>query len=260
RSAARAAASAAGFLALALLRPLGLAALAPAAAAAATAAFRAAPAFHVVLAFGAETVPLALLARQSRRRAFGDVEIGVEVVRGVVRLDRVAQVEAVGLDDDLPAGQVFPRQEGHRDAGGAGAAGAADPVHVRLGLFGGVVVDDVRDVGDVDAAGGDVGGDEHVDLAGAERPQGPLAGVLAQVAVDRSDREPAEVQFVGEFLGGPLGAAEEDGQAAAPRLQDPGDHFDLVERVRLVHQLARVRDRLLVGAGHVRGHRDGPVH
>src|SRR5690606_5558422 len=148
RSAARAAASAAGFLALALLRPLGLAALAPAAAAAATAAFRAAPAFHVVLAFGAETVPLALLARQSRRRAFGEVEIGVGVVRGVVRRDRVAQVEAVGLDDDLPAGQVFPRQEGHRDAGGAGAAGAADPVHVRLGLFGGVVVDDVRDVGD----------------------------------------------------------------------------------------------------------------
>src|SRR5690606_42023184 len=127
RSAARAAASAAGFLALALLRPLGLAALAPAAAAAATAAFRAAPAFHVVLAFGAETVPLALLARQSRRRAFGDVEIGVEVVRGVVRLDRVAQVEAVGLDDDLPAGQEIGRASCRASASATKAAARSPP-------------------------------------------------------------------------------------------------------------------------------------
>ena len=43
----------------------------------------------------------------------------------------------------------------------AGARGAADAVHVALGDVGQVEVDDVADAVDVDAAGGDVGGDQH---------------------------------------------------------------------------------------------------
>ena len=44
-----------------------------------------------------------------------------------------------------------------------GAAGAADAVHVVLGVFGDAVVDHVGDAGDVDAACGDVGGDDDGD-------------------------------------------------------------------------------------------------
>ena len=47
----------------------------------------------------------------------------------------------------------------------AGAAGAADAVHVALAVVRRVEVDDVRDAVDVDAAGGDVGRDQRVDAA-----------------------------------------------------------------------------------------------
>ena len=51
------------------------------------------------------------------------------------------------------------------DAGHAGTAGAADAVDVIVRLPGHVEVDDVADAFDVEAAGGDVGGDEDRDLA-----------------------------------------------------------------------------------------------
>ena len=56
--------------------------------------------------------------------------------------------------------------EGDRVAGAARAAGATDAVHVGLGVGRDVVVDDVADPLDVEAAGRDVGGDEDVELAG----------------------------------------------------------------------------------------------
>ena len=89
----------------------------------------------------------------------------------------------------------------------AGPAGAADAVHVGLLVLGALVVDDVGDAVDVDAAGGDVGGDQHVDLAGAERPQRLLAGALAEVAVHGGGGEAALGQVVGDLLRGALGAA-----------------------------------------------------
>src|SRR5689334_22909914 len=60
-------------------------------------------------------------------------------------------------------------------------------------LFRSLVVDDVGDTLDVDAAGGDVGADEDVHLAVAERAQCLLAGALAEVAV-RSEEHTSELQ------------------------------------------------------------------
>ena len=95
-------------------------------------------------------------------------------------------------------------------------------MHVGLLVLGALVVDDVGDVVDVDAAGRDVGGDEHVDLAGAERLQRLLAGGLAQVAVHGADLEPALGEFVGDLLRGALGAGEDHRGAAAVGLQHAG--------------------------------------
>ena len=58
------------------------------------------------------------------------------------------------------------------------SARSSDAVDVVFGVLGHVVVDDVADVGDVDAARDDVGGDEYLDLAGAEVFQRGLACVL----------------------------------------------------------------------------------
>ncbi len=159
----------------------------------------------------------------------------------------------------------------------AGAAGAADPVHVGLLVLGALVVHDVADAGDVDAAGGDVGGDQDVDLAAAEGAQRLLAGALAEVAVHGGRGEPAVDQLVGDLLRGALGAAEDHHQAAVAGLQHAGEQLGLVQVVRPVDELGGLRDRraLVVAVrpdvrrlGHERprqghdraGHRRGEQH
>ena len=64
-----------------------------------------------------------------------------------------------------------------RHALAPGAADAADAVHVGLGRRRDVVVDDVGELVDVEAAGGDVGGDQQ--LGGAARAAGPSPGRAA---------------------------------------------------------------------------------
>ena len=103
------------------------------------------------------------LGGEARHR---ELAVEVELAR-----DRVDVVRLVGED------------EGDADAGAPGAAGRPDAVDVVLAGGRGVEVDDVRDVVDVDAAGGDVGGDERVDLARVEAAQRLLALALGLVAV-----------------------------------------------------------------------------
>ena len=141
------------------------------------------------------------------------------------------------LVDHLPAREFVPVDEGDRDAGLACPAGAADAVHVGLLILGNLIVDDVGDVVDVDAAGGHIGGHQHVDLAGAERLEGLLAGALIQVAVHRADLEAALAELVGHLLRGALGAGEDHRRAAAAGLQQPGDEFDLVQRMGAIGEL-----------------------
>ncbi len=174
-----------------------------------------------------------------------------------VRLDRVVEVQPQRLVDELPARDVVPVDERDGRALGPGAAGAADAVQEGLLVLGGLVVDDVGDALDVDAARGDVGADQHVDLAVAEGAQRLLAGTLAQVAVDGAGGEAAALELVGDVGGGALGAAEDHRQPAALGLQDAGDHLRLVHVVRAVDELLGVRDRLALvvrrGGADVRG-------
>ncbi len=109
----------------------------------------------------------------------------------------------------------------------------------------------MRDAVDVDAAGGDVGGDQHVDLAGAERPKCLLAGTLAEVAVHRGRGEPALAEVGGHPVAGTAGSAEHDGEASPLGLQDAGQELGLVHLVGPVDVLLDGVDgrRLVVGAG-----------
>ncbi|SKT88967.1 Uncharacterised protein [Mycobacteroides abscessus subsp. abscessus] len=112
-------------------------------------------------------------------------------------------------------------------------------MHVGLVVLGALVVDDVRDVVDVDSAGGHVGGHQHVDLTGPERCQRLFPSDLSKVTVHSADREATLGQLVGNLLGGALGAGEDHGGAPPVGLQNPADQFDLVQRVRAVHELLR---------------------
>src|SRR5690606_35656937 len=86
------------------------------------------------------------------------------------------------------------RGDGDHHAVGAGAGGATGSVQVRLVLHRRVDVHDEADVVDVDAAGGDVGGDEDAYRARAERRQVALPLVLAEVPVQVDARHPCAGQ------------------------------------------------------------------
>ncbi|GGR22086.1 hypothetical protein GCM10010196_14610 [Agromyces mediolanus] len=218
---------------------------------------------------------------QTALRAGGDVEVRVEVRAGRVGLGRLRLPELERPVDERPLVQVVPVDEGDRDAGLARTARAARPVQVRLVVVGDGVVDHVGHVVDVDAAGGDVGRDQHVLLAGLERGHRALALVLVQVAVHGRRVEAAVVQLLDELGRRALGAREDHGLAAALGLQDARDHLVLVERVRPVDEVLDVRLRqALVGvvradvdrlrheparegddrAGHGRGEQHGVPH
>ena len=68
--------------------------------------------------------------------------------------------------------------KGKRDAIGAGAAGAADAMHVVIGLNRQIKIHDVRNAIDIDAACRDVGRNEHSHVLAAKRLERALACVL----------------------------------------------------------------------------------
>ena len=78
----------------------------------------------------------------------------------------VAVAETAGELADVRL--LLGQDEGDAGAAAAGAAGAADAMDVVVVAVRRVEVDHVRDVVDVEAAGGDVGRDERRDLAGLE--------------------------------------------------------------------------------------------
>ena len=74
----------------------------------------------------------------------------------------------------------------------------------------------MADAVDVDAAGGNVGGDQRADLAGAECRQHPLAVVLRLVAVNGVGGDAGPGEALHHLVGAMLGAGED--QRAVDRL------------------------------------------
>src|SRR5436309_397146 len=62
--------------------------------------------------------------------------------------------------------------DGDRSPGAAGAAGAADAVNVVVGMMRHIEIEDVTDHGNIEAAGSDVGGDQHRNLTLAKLVEG----------------------------------------------------------------------------------------
>jgi hypothetical protein len=102
----------------------------------------------------------------------------------------------------------------------AGAAGAADAVDVVFADVRDFVVHDVRQLVDVDAAGGDVGGHQRADVAALEAGQRLGAGGLALVAVQRHRLDAVLGQEFGHVVGAELGAGEHQHLAPVVLLDD----------------------------------------
>src|SRR5699024_4081490 len=121
----------------------------------------------------------------------------------------------------------------HHGAVGARAGGTARAVQVGLVLDRRVGVHDEVDVVDVDATGGDVGGDEHGGGAVGERREVARTGVLRQVAVQFDRGDAARVELARKTLRAVLGAGEHDG--AARRRGQVGDDLEARRAVHVQH-------------------------
>mmetsp|Transcript_1230 Transcript_1230/g.3414 ORF Transcript_1230/g.3414 Transcript_1230/m.3414 type:complete len:361 (+) Transcript_1230:963-2045(+) len=115
---------------------------------------------------------------------------------------------------------VLAQAQRDRQALAAGAAGAADAVHIVLGLHRQAVVDDVADGRHVDAAGRDVGGHQHLQVAAAQAHQHAVALALRHRAVQRGHRVADLGQTLGQPVGIALGAGEDHGLVQLGRGQD----------------------------------------
>ena len=144
-------------------------------------------------------------------------------------------------DHPLDVGEqrlVVRAHEGDRLAGGARPARAADPVDVVFRHVGQVEVDDVRQLLDVEAARGDVGGDERLQLAGLELRQRVGPRVLALVAVDRQRGHAVLAQVLGEPVRAMLGAREHQHLVPLLFADELGEQFRLAAAVDEDHLLA----------------------
>ena len=128
------------------------------------------------------------------------------------RTQRIGRCGNGAADQALDGSKVrhlFTIAERDGGAGCAGSAGAADAVDVGFRLVGQVVVDDVGNAVDVDAAAGNVGGDQNGNFVVGKIGQSALAGVLAFVAVDRLGPDAARVQMPDDAIGAVLGSGED---------------------------------------------------
>ena len=71
----------------------------------------------------------------------------------------------------------------NRDAGFAGASGAANPVDIILRMGRNIEIEHMAHVRDIEAAGGDVRANDEVHAAALERIERGHAGALIHVAV-----------------------------------------------------------------------------
>ena len=164
-------------------------------------------------------------------RLGADGSIGLEAGDDLLR-DRCAQ-DALDLAEEL---QLIDADQRDGVARRAGTPRPADAVDVVLGDHRQLEVDDVGQAVDVEAARGDLGGDEDRRPAGLEVGQRADALPLALVAVDRDGGDAVPAELLGEPVGAVLGAGEHE------RLIDGAGADEVAEELALALAVDRVDD------------------
>src|SRR6478736_2809034 len=141
-----------------------------------------------------------------------------------------------------------------RDAISPGAGRATNAVHVALGNVRQIVVHDVADAVDVDAARSDIGRDQHLEPARAEVVQRALPRTLGFVAVNGFRDDFAALQLLHQAIGAVLGTGENNRAIDGWITQHFLEHAALVRGLDHVHGLV---DALRGGRNrsHVDAHR-----
>src|SRR5262249_17492774 len=175
-----------------------------------------------------------LMVRAFRGRVLTPVALAVLTLR-TLRRGRVRLFAHPwdGLSDQLldrrDASAVGGRNDGDGGAAPSGASGAAGAMHVVVGVMRGVEVEDVADRGNVEAARGDVGGNQQRDFVLAELIERGHARRLVHVAVQRDRGKAVADERTVQRRDLALAVAEDDriGQAL-------GRADDAAQRIALV--------------------------
>lgn len=122
---------------------------------------------------------------------------------------------------DEPAdAAVATVEERRRRSSVSGTTGTTNAVNVVVNVGGEIVVDDVRDVGDVESTSGDGGGDHDGRASRLEGLDGVLALALSAVAVDRGRGEVVLLEEALEHVGHALRLDEDEGEATRRKRRD----------------------------------------
>lgn len=127
--------------------------------------------------------------------------------------------------------------EGDGTAVTSGTRGATDAVDIVVRHVRQVIVIDMRDLGDIQPARGDIGRNQHLRLTLAEGLQRAFTLTLAFVAVDRGDRKAPLFQQPRQLVRTMLGAAKDDRQFADMFRQIFGQQRRLVALTDEMHAL-----------------------
>ena len=103
--------------------------------------------------------------------------------------------------DSLDEFDLFGIAERQGRAVAAGAGSASDAVYVAFGIPGHFIVDDVGNAINIDTAGGDIGGDQRLDVASIEGLEGRLSGALTFVRMHHIDFDAAFAKLPRQAVG-----------------------------------------------------------
>ncbi len=138
--------------------------------------------------------------------------------------------------------------EGDGVAGRSGPPRPADPVDVVLGDHRQLVVDDVRQLFDVEAARGNLGCNEDRCTAGLEVVERPDPLALALVAVDRGRGDAVAGELLGEAVRAVLGSGEDERLLDAAALHEVRQQLALALPVDRQDELRDEGDRAVARA------------
>ena len=135
----------------------------------------------------------------------------------------------------------------HRKTGTPGAAGTADAMHVVFRLARRVEVDHMADTGDIDAARGDVGSNQHTGAAVTQTFERAVALPLVHVAVQRMGSKTVFAQQAGQIIGAAFGRRKHQ------RLLNVGVAQDRIEQFIFVRHVVGKHETLLDVGFRLRG-------
>src|SRR5450830_1254919 len=135
----------------------------------------------------------------------------------------------------------------HGNAVAAGTTGTADTVNVIFREFRQIVVEHVGDARHVDTASGDVGSDQHANLAATHAVQSAVTCALMHVAMQSSSSETSDVQTISDGVGVTLGRSEDNSLIHGHVAQQEVQQAILVRQI--VDEVHALSDVFMLGGG-----------